>query len=582
MQTIDISSLEFTAVTSAFKEYLRSDPVFQDYNFDGSNISRLMNLFGFNTTYQGMYIKMLMDESFVDTAQTTKALISHAKKVGYLAKGLRSSRTQISISVNVGAAKPPYIILDKYTPFTSTSNTSNKFIFTNLNAITIKPDVNGNYTSDLFEVNEGTINTVKFLVDTTIPNQRFVVQDEACDYATISVKIRPNAGSQSFTEFLLADVTMQIDETSKVYFVSATVDGNYELYFGNGTTYGVKPSHNSVVEVTYLSTHGTIANGISAFKANLTNAPGIPYTNINYYAVTVTTTEPTSGGLAAETVSDLQFSIPHHNSRMGRVVTSNDVQAVILSEFRDIGALSVWGGEDNVIKQYGTIFVSAKPMYSDNLSQSAETEIRQLIVGKYGLVGADVVFVNPSYTNIIMTVIVTVDHTKTTESNSSILARMQQKINDYNTNILSKFDVNFYDSNFTANLLKGEYAILSIQNIKTISKNLPLSYGTGSTYKTTFANAITNVKSLPFTYGLGQVYAQNVDGNIMFYNNSDNTLTSTNILGTVDLSTGNIIIQVPAAVDASSITFIATPQYSDINTNNDNIVAIQSATVNVV
>lgn len=580
MNTIDVSSLEFQDVFGSLQSYLSTDPVFADYNFAGSNISALLNLLAFNTTFQGMYIKMLMDESFIDTAQTLPALLSHAKKSGYLPKGVRSARTNVTVTVNTGSALPPYIIIPQFSTFTSTSTTSSKVSFSNIDPITIKRNGANTYVSDSFEIYDGNLITANFLVDNTIPNQKFVIQDTNCDKDTISVRVLPNITSTSYTEYLLQDPLIPVGSSSQIYIISATVDGNFEIYFGNGI-FGKAPDHNSVVQVRYLSSKGLAANSIGAFKINLSNSSGVTSTDINAYTATVVTESVSSGGLGAETVADLQFSIPNHNKRAGRVVTASDVSSIILSEYRDIDSLSVWGGEKNTKIQYGTIFISAKPKFSDVLTQSAKNEISTNLISKYGMVGADIVFVDPDFTNILLSTYVTVDRTKTSESNGSIQARMQTKITNYNDNVLSKFDINYYDSNLITTLLYGETAIFSVQNQKTIQKVLTFSHGTGSLYTINFGNSIKGIITEIFNYGLNSVYCKNVNSDLFFYNSSDDSLLSSVSFGTVDLSSGIVKINIPVDIKSSNMIFNASPIFADIYTSNDNIVRITSAVVNI-
>ena len=46
--SINLSSLDFDTLKSNFKEYLKTQSVFKDYNFDGSNINVLLDIMSYN------------------------------------------------------------------------------------------------------------------------------------------------------------------------------------------------------------------------------------------------------------------------------------------------------------------------------------------------------------------------------------------------------------------------------------------------------------------------------------------------------------------------------------------------------
>jgi hypothetical protein len=81
-----VNSLEYNDIRNSIINFLRQDPYFKDFNFEASNISRIVNMLAYSSMYNGYYMKMLLDESMADSARTKTALIGHANSRNYLTK----------------------------------------------------------------------------------------------------------------------------------------------------------------------------------------------------------------------------------------------------------------------------------------------------------------------------------------------------------------------------------------------------------------------------------------------------------------------------------------------------------------
>ena len=67
--SINLSSLDFDTLKANFKEYLKTQSVFKDYNFDGSNINVLLDVMSYNSYLNSFYLNMIASEMFLDSAQ---------------------------------------------------------------------------------------------------------------------------------------------------------------------------------------------------------------------------------------------------------------------------------------------------------------------------------------------------------------------------------------------------------------------------------------------------------------------------------------------------------------------------------
>ena len=61
MVKLNISELDFEAVKTQFKTYLQSQTQFKDYNFEGSNMSVMLDVLAYNTYQNNFYSNMAIN-----------------------------------------------------------------------------------------------------------------------------------------------------------------------------------------------------------------------------------------------------------------------------------------------------------------------------------------------------------------------------------------------------------------------------------------------------------------------------------------------------------------------------------------
>lgn len=575
MIKLKISSLEFEDIKANIKEYFKKDERYLDYNFEGSNISTLLNILAYNSHYTGFYIKLVLNEAFADTAQTKEALISHAKKQGYIVKGKTASYASVSVEVLDADPELKFITLKSGTTFNSTSTSENKTVFHTLTDYTIKNN-NGKFKIDNVIIHQGQIIRNIFRVETT--RQRFRLADAGCDVNTIKVFIKNSETSTVREMYNRVDDIIDIETNSKVWYVAMASTGVYDIYFGEDK-FGKQPELGQFVEIEFMSCLGSASNNINKF----TIAPE-QTSNVNaighYKEFVVKTIEISHGGTDEETPEELRYAIPNHSKRQKRVVNENDYKSVLLNEYRDVESINVWGGEKNTTRAYAKMFVAIKPHNSDNISETAKTIIRNNLVRRYGIVGSNIVFVKPEYINLDLTINVKKSRLSNIEKDQ-VESELTIKAEKYNKEILTKFDSVYSDTNFITYLREDIDYISTMFTRKVINKKVEFDKGKNTRYQIIIGNTISNLTSLDFNYGINTVYLKNEDNLIYVYNAEDDTKLTPFSIGEVNLNTGDVFIDVPKDIVEDYITIQCTPLNPDIETSLNNIVRFSSIKVEV-
>ena len=116
---LDISTLDFDQVKANLKTFLGQQDEFRDYDFEGSNMSVLLDVLAYNTHYLGYNANMLANEMFLDSADLRSSVVSKAKQVGYTPTSSTVSKTVLDVVNNASGAS---LTMTEEHKFTTTVN----------------------------------------------------------------------------------------------------------------------------------------------------------------------------------------------------------------------------------------------------------------------------------------------------------------------------------------------------------------------------------------------------------------------------------------------------------------------------
>ena len=93
-------NLDFDQIKTSIRDYLRSNTNFTDYDFEGSNLSIIIDALAYNTYTTAYNTNMAENECFLDSATLRENVVSLARNIGYVPRSRRSSRAKISFTVS--------------------------------------------------------------------------------------------------------------------------------------------------------------------------------------------------------------------------------------------------------------------------------------------------------------------------------------------------------------------------------------------------------------------------------------------------------------------------------------------------
>jgi hypothetical protein len=386
MTLVNFTNLDFDQIKVSLKEYLRSNSNFTDYDFEGSNLSTIIDLLAYNTYISSYNANFVSNEVFIDSATLRENVVSLARNIGYVPRSRTAAKANISFFVDTStfSTNPLTITLKKGTVCLSNSNFGDtNFSFAIKDDITV-PVVNGIALFDNIDVYEGSLVTANFTVNSNNPNQKYILENSNIDTSTISVIVRNTESSSVTRNFAFSDSILNVTADSRVFFIQEIEDERYELIFGDGV-FGKKLDNLNYIDVSYLITSGESGNGVSDFRFAgrlLDNNGRVISDGISL----VTTNLVSRSGKEIESVESIKKYAPRIYAAQNRAVTANDYESIIPKIYPETESISVYGGEDLDPPRYGRVFISIKPFNGPFVSSQVKDNLVRLL-RKYSVAG---------------------------------------------------------------------------------------------------------------------------------------------------------------------------------------------------
>lgn len=547
---INIASLEFDQIKENLKEFLRGQEQFSDFDFEGSNMSVLLDVLAYNTHYNAMYMNMSLNEVFLDSASKRDSVVSLAKGLGYLPRSATSARTKVSFDVIPSASVEPtaFASIPKKTPFNGVID-GEVFSFYTTKDITAPYNIVLNkYVFTDIELVEGVpiTNRIQYSAD-----NRYLIPNPNLDSSTLTVRVQDTATSTLYETFVSASGLTLVRPDSAAYFLREVDSGYYELSFGDGIL-GKALVPGNVINLDYFISSNTRANGIKSLTYGGPLINGGQVTN-------VVLATPTSGGKAPETIEEIRYNAPNMYAAQNRAVTAKDYEAIILNKVPSIDSVIVWGGENNNPPVYGKVFISATTKSGNPLTYTEQQDIISNVINNYKIVGVYPEFMEPEYLRVELDVVIYYDATTTQKTTNDITTTATQLVLGYNNNELKRFNRIFRASDVARLIDTIDYSIVSSVIRLKLYKEVSVVYNKQTNYTVNIANPIEpeSISCTSFFTRFGEpsyIYDDGV-GNVMYYSFVNNNRVERGKIGTVDYESGVIRLENLAIVNIGTSKF---------------------------
>tara|TARA_B100000519_G_scaffold191174_1_gene191316 strand:+ start:375 stop:2498 length:2124 start_codon:yes stop_codon:yes gene_type:complete len=363
------TNLNFEDIKASIKDYLRENSNFSDMDFEGSNLSVIINLLAYNSYTTAYNTNMVVNETFIDSATLRENVVSLARNIGYVPRSRRAAKTLVDYTITgINTSSTSVVFQPGLIANGSISNVNYLFSIPEKVTGTAK---DGTATGTI-EIFQGQYLENTYVINDSLPNQRFIIPNNGVDTSTIRVGVRENNSSSTSTEYKLVDNIIGVTSTSNIYLLQETTDEKYEILFGDGV-FGSKLDNGNAVDVSYIKTEGKNGNGVARviYSGILQNQDGAT----ENVSTSLIPQYPSEQGDDIEDVRSVRYYAPKLYSSQHRAVTASDYEAIVPSVYPNIESVSAFGGEEITPPQYGRVYIAAKPKNGSFLSEFTKKRI---------------------------------------------------------------------------------------------------------------------------------------------------------------------------------------------------------------
>lgn len=382
----DTKTLEYNLPTDAYINFdavslknfiiqrLNESSKFTDQNYEGSNLSSLIDIIAYTTHVLMFYLNQTSSESLFTQSSIYENMNRIIKLVGYNPTGKQTS--QVPINCNADSTLPigsyylkkysyflvdniQYTILDDF--FFEKVTSANEAITTiNDNLILYQGSV-GEYPAYTSEGLE--FETFPIVVDNLVN----LNDDNFIADGTITVYVKEQDTDKWF-EYSKVNTIFFSSANEKIYELRLNENGHYEVKFGNGT-FGKKLEQGDEVKVMYLLSDGdagiiskNIINGNKLFNYSSSTFNQI-YNDVYNQTSTLITKDKSSlltfinplNSTAisdAESVEDLKKNVPFLISSQYRLVSEQDYEIYLKKSIPNILKSVKVANNDKFLEEY--------------------------------------------------------------------------------------------------------------------------------------------------------------------------------------------------------------------------------------
>ena len=553
MSLINFTNLDFDQIKQSLKDYIQSSSDFTDYDFEGSNLSTILDVLAYNTYITSYNANMISNEVFIDSATLRENVVALARNIGYIPRSKKSSRASINFFVDISDVSPtPANLTLKAGPVATTGGqfSNQSFVFGIPEDLTVSV-IDGVANFDNVEVYEGSFLSQTYVYSTRNKFQKFILPNVGIDLDSLVVTVRPSIDSSVTTKYSRQDDLFDNDTkttitgNSNIYFIQEVESEQYEVIFGDGV-FGKALEDGNVVEMTYIVTNGSDGNGINSFTFSgsvsyVRNSVEIFVTNGISLLSSVL---PSSGGESIESTESIRKFAPQVYTTQNRALSANDYEILIPNKiYPETESISVFGGEELVPPQYGKVFISIKPRNGDFVPNLIKENIKRNL-RRYSVAGIVPEILDLKYL-FIETNSKVYYNTNLAPSASFVSTKVQRDLTSYaESSELNKYGARFKYSRFLKVIDSSHESVTS--NITTVEMRRDLRLATSelAEYAIDFGNQF-HVRSMNgFNIRTSAFRVLNINTDVYLYDIPDSTAEKGQIsLFSLDEGSSTPIIQ---------------------------------------
>lgn len=493
----------YQEIRKALLDWLSNQDEFKDYDFSGSRLNVLVDLLAYNTLYIQQFANSALYESFIRTANLRSSIVQHAQDMGYFPSGRKAAKTTVRFTASHANSGVRAITIPKGTRFVGMVDKVDSYTFCTWEDVVIELGKNNQYIA-LLDLYQGSL----VRTGTTYEKDgKVILKDVTIDRDLIRLYVN----GAEWTNWTNKPM-VSLSGTANVYYMRETIDGDLEIYFGEGedkseldeesglmkNNYvgGLKPAVGSEIVIEYISTDGSDGNGALSItyvdtidKIIVERVEENPYSDKDYTG--------SLGGGEPEGMERIRELAPVLREAQRRCVTARDYETFVSYKFGNIvQAIQCFTDTEKP----GYAFIAIKPTAGLTLTTVQKEDIHTFLKD-YNIATISPVVLDPNYLFVRQNVKVTYNLNELSETEEWLQGQVLNSIDTYYRNEVEIFNKSFHVSKMLKYVDNSDISILGSSATIGLVRELTNFYSSPMS-GIKFLNTITegSIKSSEFTF----------------------------------------------------------------------------------
>lgn len=340
--------IDFNTIIERIQEQLQNSDTFQDYNYEGSNITILMELLAYIGELNVYFLNKLAKNIHIETADVYEAVNRNARMMGYEPKGPISSTGTVTVAVTGATAGHEYRLAE-FTQMSSTETDDDNNVIQFANTTLYSQTPTGSSFSFDVQVRQGEVTELTGydggdLIDNELllPSNYAYDNNLDDDYPSLEVVVQGDTWTR------VSDFYDELSPLSSIDEVYMFIYDRYERSKLVFSTSRSVPASDDSISLTVLKTLGedgnvganTIITLPDQFLYDVTAAEWLDNTKIS-----ITNPNATTGATGAEDIETIKENAKSGLHAQFRTVTSSDYESY-LEQRSDIDVAHAWGEQE--------------------------------------------------------------------------------------------------------------------------------------------------------------------------------------------------------------------------------------------
>lgn len=375
---------DFLTLIEKFKTELAKSDVFKDYDFEGSNISTLIELNSYISELWTYYINKVAKNNYLETADVYEAANRLARQIGYESKGTRSSRCTVQIAVSGTQVGDVLRVLPwKQLDSSRQDSDGNEIYFATTSSVQVT--ASGSSTTIDVPIRQGEIvDLTGYTGDDLIDNELILPTEYSYDDDLLddipSVRVTVNNIEWERLDDFYSDLIP--NTTDNVYtFIYDRYRRNKIVFNSSRNIPGVNDDINVRV-INSLGVNGSISADVDETWTVISDelielTRGITTSYVNNDNISISLSGSSIGASAPETIDEIKFNSKSAMQSQFRNINSVAYNSY-LSERSDVVKAIAYGEQDLIPsgsgdpQEYNIVYISVIPeTYSNSTIQTS-------------------------------------------------------------------------------------------------------------------------------------------------------------------------------------------------------------------